>query len=154
MKEDLDLIKIRKELKGEALRLFLHLSKRISGYTVEEMKYFSGFSNKALINRCLAELKKLRIVEKQDDKYYVPRPTAEAVNFIFKHYTKIGNRVIARGFVGAIAYVMFLMVLVAISPEALTTLPLGLVFTLVLVTIGLYETYKLRSLKKELKQRA
>lgn len=152
MKEDLDLIKVRKELKGEALKLFFYLSKRISGYTIEEMRYFSGFSNKALINRCLVELKKLGVVEKQGDKYYVPRPIAEAVGFVFKHYAKIGNRIIVKGFVSAIAYIVFLLVLIAISPQALLLLPLGLLFTSIFIAIGLYETYRMKSLIKELKE--
>lgn len=150
MKKSLDLDRIRKELKGEALRLFSHLSKRISGYTIDEIRYFSGFSNKALINRCLVELKRLGIVEKQGDKYYVPRPIAEAVNFVFKHYAKIGNRIMARGFVSAIAYLVFLLILNAMYPQALVMLPLGIFFTLIFVVIGIYEAHRKRSLMREL----
>lgn len=152
MREELDLDKIRRELKGEALKLFLYLNKRISGYTIDEIKYFSGFSNKALINRCLAELKRLGIVEKQGDKYYVPRPVAEAVNFVFKHYAKIGNRIIARGYVSAIAYLAFLLFLSVIYPQALAMLPLGIFFTSIFVIIGVYETYKKRSLVRKLRE--
>ncbi|MDH5816051.1 MAG: hypothetical protein QE164_04650 [Candidatus Nezhaarchaeota archaeon] len=151
MKEGLDLIKIRKELRGEPLKLFFYLNKRISGYTIEEIKYFSGFSNKAVINRCLTELKRLGVVEKQGDKYYVPRPIGEAVSFIFKHYAKIGSRVVARGFVGAIAYLIFILALIAIYPQALTLLPLGLLFTLTFVAVGLYQTYKVKKLMRGLR---
>ncbi|MEM0233514.1 MAG: hypothetical protein QXL22_05795 [Candidatus Nezhaarchaeales archaeon] len=152
MREGLDLIKIRRELKGEALRLFFYLNKRISGYTIEEIRYFGGFSNKAVINRCLMELRRLGVVDKQGDKYYVPRPIAEAVNFIFKHYAKIGNRIIARGFLGAIAYLAFLLILIAMYPQALTILPLGLIFTLIFAVIGLYQSYRLKRLVGELKK--
>jgi hypothetical protein len=152
MEGGLDLFKVRRELKGEARRLFLYLSKRISGYTIEEIKYFSGFSNKALINRCLAEMKRLGIVERQDDKYYVPRHIAEAVGFAFKHYAKIGDKLIAKGFVTAIFYVVFLLILVALRPEAISALPLGLIFTLMFIAIGVYETYKMKSLAKTLKR--
>ncbi|MEM2214279.1 MAG: hypothetical protein QXD66_02335 [Candidatus Nezhaarchaeales archaeon] len=152
MKEGLDLVKIRRELRGEALRLFFYLNKRISGYTIEEIRYFSGFSNKAVINRCLTELRRLGVVDKQGDKYYVPRLIAEAVNFIFKHYAKIGNRIIARGFLGAIAYLVFLLILIAMYPQALMLLPLGLIFTSIFVVIGLYQSHRLKRLIRELKR--
>jgi hypothetical protein len=142
---------VRRELKGDAQRLFFYLSKRISGYTIEEIKYFSGFSNKALINRCLAEMKRLGMVERQGDKYYVPRPIAEAVGFAFKHYAKIGNKLIARGFVSAIAYAVFLLILVVAYRPAISTLPLGLAFTSIFVAIGIYEAFKMRSLAKKLR---
>jgi len=151
MKESLDVFKVRKELKGDARRLFFYISKRISGYTVEEIKYFSGFSNKALINRCLAEMKKLGIVEKQGDKYYVPKPIAEAVSFAFKHYVKIGDKLIARGFVSAIAYAVFLLVFIAVYPPALPTLPMGLIFTLMFVAVGIYEVFRMKRLVKTLR---
>jgi len=151
MVEVLDLFKVRRELKGDAQRLFFYLTKRISGYTIDEIKYFSGFSNKALINRCLAEMKRLGVVEKQGDKYYVPRPVAEAVSFAFKHYAKIGDKLIAKGFVTAIAYVVFLLVLAAMHPSAISTLPLGLAFTSMFMAIGAYEVYRMRSLAKMLK---
>jgi hypothetical protein len=151
MGEGLDLFRVRRELKGDARRLFFYLSKRISGYTIEEIKYLSGFSNKALINRCLAEMKRLGIVERQGDRYYVPRPIAEAVSFAFKHYAKIGNKLIARGFVSAIAYAVFLLILVVAYGPATSTLPLGLAFTLILMAIGVYEALRMRSLAKALR---
>jgi hypothetical protein len=151
MKEGLDVFKVRKELKGDARRLFFYISKRISGYTVEEIKYFSGFSNKALINRCLAEMKKLGIVEKQGDKYYVPKPIAEAVSFAFKHYAKIGDKLIARGFVSAIAYAVFLLALIAVYPPAPQTLLMCLIFTLMFVAVGIYEVFRMRRLVKTLR---
>ncbi len=151
MKEGLDPFKVRKELKGDARRLFFYLSQRISGYTIDEIKYFSGFSNKALINRCLAEMKRLGIVEKQDDKYYVPRPIAEAVGFAFKHYVKVGDKLIARGFVSAIAYAIFLLIFTAAYPAAISTLPWGLVFTLLFAAIGVYEVFRMRGLVKMLR---
>jgi hypothetical protein len=153
MGEGLDLFRVRRELKGDAQRLFFYLSKRISGYTIEEMKYFSGFSNKALINRCLAEMKKLGVIEKQGDKYYVPRPIAEAVGFAFKHYAKIGNKLIARGFVGAIAYAIFTLILVIVYPSAISMLPLGLIFTSMFIAIGVYQVSKMKSLAKKLRVR-
>jgi len=151
MGEGLDLFRVRRELKGDAQRLFFYLTKRVSGFTIEEIKYFSGFSNRALINRCLVEMKKLGIVEREGDKYYVPKHIAEAVGFAFKHYAKIGDKLIARGFVSAIAYAVFLLVLIAVYPPAIPMLPLGLVFTLMFIAIGVYEVYKMRRLAKALR---
>jgi len=148
MREGLDLFKVRRELKGDAQRLFFYLAKRISGYTIEEIKYFSGFSNKALINRCLTEMRRLGLVKREGDKYYVPRPIAEAVSFAFKHYANIGGRLIAKGFVSAIAYAVFLLVFIAVYPPAISTLPLGLIFTSIFVAIGVYQVYKMRNLAR------
>ncbi|MEM4577013.1 MAG: hypothetical protein QW701_06150 [Candidatus Nezhaarchaeales archaeon] len=52
----------------------------------------------------------------------------------------------------AIVYLSFLLILSAISPQALAILPLGLLFTLIFVIIGVYETYRKRSLARELKE--
>ncbi len=147
----MDLFRVRRELRGDAQRLFFYLTKRISGYTIDEIKYFGGFRDRALINRCLAEMKRLGIVERQGDKYCVPRPVAEAVSFAFRHYAKIGNKLIAKGFVSTIAYVFLLLIIVATHPGATSMLPLGLTFTSMFIAIGAYETYRMRSLAKMLR---
>lgn len=152
MKEGLDLIKVRKELKGNTLKLYLYLTKRSSGYTIDEMKFFSGFSNKALINQCLAEMKRLGIVEKREDRYYVPRPIAEAVDYVLKHYVKVGNKILPRGFISAIAYLAFLLVFFAVFPSTLLLLPFGLAMSSIFILIGIYEAYRLRKLVKKVKE--
>ncbi len=150
-KSKVDLIRVRKELKGKTLRLYLYLTKRSSGYTIDEMKYFGGFSNKALINQCLADMKRLSIVEKQGDRYYVPRLIANAVDFVFKHYAKIGSKILPRGFVSTIAYVIFSVLYFTFFPEALPLLPIGLLITMIFIGLGIYEMYKMKMWIKRLK---
>ncbi|MHC1601483.1 MAG: hypothetical protein ACXQTI_10225 [Candidatus Nezhaarchaeales archaeon] len=150
-RDKVDLIKVRKELKGKTLRLYLYLTKRSSGYTIDEMKYFGGFSNKALINQCLADMKRLGIVEKQGERYYVPRLIANAVDFAFKHYAKIGSKILPRGFVSTIAYAVFLALYFVFIPAALPLLPIGLLIAIAFIGLGIYEVYKMRSWIKKLK---
>lgn len=150
VKSKVDLIKIRKELKGKTLRLYMYLAKRGSGYTIDEMKYFSGFSNRALINQCLADMKRLGIIERQDDKYYVPRLVANAVDFAFKHYAKIGGKILPRGFVSTIAYAIFSALYFTFFPAALPLLPLGLLIAMIFVGLGIYEMYKMKMWIKRL----
>ena len=150
VRSKIDLARVRRELKGETLRLYFYLIRRSSGCTVDEMRYFSGFTNKALINQCLADMKRLGIVDKRGDKYYVPRLTANAVNFAFKHYAKIGNKLIPRGFVGAIGYLIFLTIYFALVPKALMLLPIGLMVTLAFIGLGVYEFRKFKFWAKRL----
>ncbi|MCS7140460.1 MAG: hypothetical protein N3F04_05160 [Candidatus Nezhaarchaeota archaeon] len=147
-----DLVRVRKELSGRALRLFLYLSKRSSGYTIDEMKYFGGFSNKALINQCLAEMKRLGIVDKRGDKYYVPRLIADAVNFTFKHYAKVGSRIIPRGFLAAMVYAAFLVTYIVLVPPSVLLLPLGLIAEAIFIVIGVYERHKMVDWVKRLER--
>ncbi|MDI9619649.1 MAG: hypothetical protein QFX33_02340 [Candidatus Nezhaarchaeota archaeon] len=149
--EKLDPFRVRRELKGKTLHLYHQISKRRSGYTIDEIRLLKGFSNRALINQCLAEMKKHGIIEKRGDRYCVPASVAEALDFAFKHYAKIGGKLLPRGFVAAIGYAMFLAVYLLFVPAAFSLIWMGLIVVAAFAGLGAYESYRARGLLKRLR---
>jgi len=151
-KPRIDIFKVRRELKGKTMRLYLYLTKRSTGYTIDEIRLLGGFSNRALINQCLADMRRLGIVSKKGDKYYIPRLVREAVDHVFKHYAKIGSKLVPRGFLAAAGYVVFLTIYGLVVPQVLPLLPIGFAIAAVFLALGFYEVKKSRSWVKRLEK--